>query len=172
MNYVKKLLSRYRDKGILIDTNLLLLYFIGQFNPSQIPKFKRTSKFTTDDFHILVSLFRRFNKVITTPNILTEVSNLSNQLPDDLKRGFYSAFAVQVPSFDEKHTPSTNICSQGHFIKFGLTDSGIIESAASGYLILTDDFKLANFLEKRKAAVINFNHIRFLSPTISRARAR
>jgi hypothetical protein len=161
MNYVKKLFSRYRDKGILIDTNLLLLYFIGKFDPSQIPKFKRTAKFTTDDFRTLVSVFKQFNKIVTTPNILTEVSNLSNQLPDNLKRGFYSVFAGQVRIFDERHMPSINICAQDHFIKFGLTDSGIVESA-SGYLILTDDFKLANFLENRKFDVINFNHIRFL----------
>lgn len=164
MDYVRDLLSRYRNKGILIDTNLLLLYFIGQFNPSQIPKFKRTSKFTTSDFRILLFVFKQFHKVVTTPNILTEVSNLSNQLPDNLKQAFYSEFANQISAFDERHTPSASICSQDHFIKFGLTDSGIIESAASEYLILTDDFKLANFLESRQAAVINFNHIRFLKP--------
>lgn len=166
MDYVRNLLSRYKQKGILIDTNLLLLYFIGQFNLSQITKFKRTSKFTRQDFLILLFVFKQFNKVVTTPNILTEVSNLSNQLPDNLKQAFYSKFADQILDFDERHTSSASICSKDHFVKFGLTDSGIIESAGSEYLILTDDFKLANFLENKKAAVINFNHIRFLSPRV------
>lgn len=166
MDYVRDLIARYKQKGILIDTNLLLLYFIGRFNPSQITKFKRTAKFTTDDFRILLFVFKEFHKVVTTPNILTEVSNLSSQLPDNIKQAFYSEFANQISSFDEKYTPSISICSQDHFIKFGLTDSGIIESAANEHLILTDDFKLANFLENKKAAVINFNHIRFLRPKV------
>ena len=162
MEHVNKLFSRYRDKGILIDSNLLLLYFIGKFDSSQIPKFKRTAKFTLEDFHLLLSVFRRFKRVVTTPNILTEVSNLANQLADHLKEAFYSEFSKQISVFDERYTSSVSICSQEHFIKFGLTDSGIIKSAANEYLILTDDFKLANFLEKRNADVINFNHIRTL----------
>lgn len=161
MDYVKNLLSRYRDKGILIDTNLLLLYFVGKFSPSQISKFKRTAKFTPDDFRVLLAVFNRFRRVVTTPNILTEVSNLSNQLGGNLKQAFYTEFAKQALLFDERYTSSANICSQDHFIKFGLTDSGIIETAANQYLILTDDFKLANFLENKKSDVINFNHIRF-----------
>jgi hypothetical protein len=132
MDYVKELLSRYRDKGILIDTNLLLLYFIGKFDPSQILKFKRTAKFTLQDFRVLVAVVRRFQRIVTTPNILTEVSNLSNQLAEHFKDAFYSEFSKQVSMFDEQYTSSINICSQDHFIKFGLTDSGIIESACRG----------------------------------------
>jgi rRNA-processing protein FCF1 len=165
MDYVRKLFSRYRDKGILIDSNLLLLYFIGKFDTSQISKFKRTSKFTSDDFRLLLFVFKHFNNVVTTPNILTEVSNLSNQLAGNLKLNFYTEFAKQVSTFQEQYISSVNICSQAHFIKFGLTDSGIIELAANEYLILTDDFKLANLLESKNIDVINFNHIRFMTPT-------
>ncbi|HEV7860178.1 MAG TPA: PIN domain-containing protein [Pyrinomonadaceae bacterium] len=162
MNYVKDLLSRYSNKGILIDTNLLLLYFVGKYKPSEIPKFKRTAAFEINDFRLLLSILRRFNRIVTTPNILTEVSNLSNQLPNNSKLAYNAEFASQVLRLDEKYIPSSDICSLDHFRKFGLTDSGIIESAKNQYLVLTDDFKLTNFLEKIKVDVINFNHIRLL----------
>jgi rRNA-processing protein FCF1 len=162
MNYIKELLSRYSNKGILIDTNLLLLYFVGKYKPSEIPKFKRTAAFEVNDFRLLLSILRRFNRIITTPNILTEVSNLSNQLPNNYKPAYYTEFANQVSLLDEQYTTSLNICSLDHFRKFGLTDSGIIESAKNQYLVLTDDFKLTKFLENIKIDVINFNHIRLL----------
>jgi rRNA-processing protein FCF1 len=162
MNHVKDLLSRYSNKGILIDSNLLLLYFVGKYKPSEIPKFKRTAAFEINDFRLLLSILRRFNKIITTPNILTEVSNLSNQLPNNFKLTYYSEFANQVLLLDEKYITSSNICSLEHFRKFGITDSGIIEAAKNQYLVLTDDFKLTNFLENMKVDVINFNHIRLL----------
>jgi rRNA-processing protein FCF1 len=162
MNHVKDLLSRYSNKGILIDSNLLLLYFVGKYKPSEIPKFKRTASFEINDFRLLLSILRRFNKIITTPNILTEVSNLSNQLPNNFKLTYYSEFANQVLLLDEKYITSSNICSLEHFRKFGLTDSGIIEAAKNQHLVLTDDFKLTNFLENMKVDVINFNHIRLL----------
>ncbi len=74
---LKQLIQKHKSKGILIDTNLLLLYIVGLANVRQIRDFGRTSQFTTDDFetvNIVVKLFDR--KIITTPHILTQVSDL------------------------------------------------------------------------------------------------
>ena len=83
MNYAEQLLVRYRSRGVLVDTNLLLLYFVGLYNPSLIPQFKRTRIFTVNDFDVLQNFIALFSKVVTTPDILTEVSNLSNQLAEN-----------------------------------------------------------------------------------------
>ena len=84
-NYIIELLQRYRGKGVLLDTNILLLYFVGAFNPEEIPRFKRTKMFTVEDHDTLVGILGYFEKIVTTPNILTEVSNLSGQLAEHLK---------------------------------------------------------------------------------------
>jgi hypothetical protein len=37
-------MNAYRNKGLLIDTNLLLLFFVGLHNRKGIQRFKRTAQ--------------------------------------------------------------------------------------------------------------------------------
>jgi hypothetical protein len=163
MDYFEELLYRYQNKGLLIDTNLLLVYFVGSYDPYRISKFKRTIAFTVEDFYTLSAIFRFFAKVVTTPNILTEVSNLSNQLPEDIKPSYYSEFAKQIVAIEEQYTTSIKISTLGHFKKFGLTDSGIIDLVKDRYLVLTDDLKLVSYLQNVGIDALNFNNIRTLN---------
>lgn len=162
-DYYDELIHRYRHQGALIDTNLLLVYFVGCYDPSRVPKFKRTDTFTTEDFYILERVFNFFNRVVTTPNVLTEVNSLSNQLPEPFKTEYYAKMSEQISSLEEHYIASSKICSLEHFKKFGLTDSAIIDLVRDKYLVLTDDFKLANYLQSVSIDVINFNHIRPLN---------
>ncbi|MGA9998040.1 MAG: PIN domain-containing protein [Pyrinomonadaceae bacterium] len=160
MDYYVNLLYQYRSKGALIDTNLLLVYFVGCYDPSRIPSFKRTITFTTEDFYTLQRAFNFFTKIVTTPNILTEVNSFSNQLPNEIKFDYYVKMAEQISSLEEHYQNSHKICSLDHFKKFGLTDSGIVDLVKDQYLVLTDDLKLASYLQNVGIDVINFNHIR------------
>lgn len=159
-HYIDGLISKYRSKGLLVDTNLLLVYFVGMFDPDRVPKFKNTKAFTVDEFRLLAKFFELFKKVVTTPNILTEVSNLSGQLPENLCASFYGDFAERIPHLEEHYTSSASLAISTHFIKFGLTDSGIVELVKGNYLVLTDDLSLCGLLQNRGVDAINFNHIR------------
>ncbi len=53
-----------------------------------------------------------------------------------------------------------NAVQLDNFTKYGLTDCGIVTLAKNKYLVLTDDFKLANYLQKVGIDTINFNNIR------------
>lgn len=163
MKQLDYLLARYKSKGVLIDTNLLLLYLVGMYDPQRIPKFKRTMIFAIEDFFTLLKFFEYFNEVVTTPNILTEVNSLANQLPDNIKAAFYPKFAEQIATLQEHYIESAKVSSAPHFLKLGLTDSGILNLAQGRYLVLTDDFPLAGRLEKQGIDVINFNHIRTMN---------
>ncbi len=46
------------------------------------------------------------------------------------------------------------------FPKFGLTDTGIVHSARGRFLVLTDDFRLAGYLQRQGIDVVNFNYLR------------
>lgn len=83
-----RLLRRHRTTGVVLDTNILLLYFVGLLDPQAIPKFKRTDTFVVEDYYTLLAVLQFVSKPITTPNILTEVSNLLGQLPEHLKSRF------------------------------------------------------------------------------------
>lgn len=163
MQQLDQLLARYKSKGVLIDTNLLLLYLVGIYDPQRIPKFKRTMIFAIEDFFTLLEFFEYFNEVVTTPNILTEVNSLANQLPENIKVEFYPKFAEQIANLQEHYIESTKVSSSPHFLRLGLTDSGILNLARDQYLVLTDDFPLAGRLEKQGIDVINFNHVRTMN---------
>jgi len=161
--YIEKLIFKYRNKGILPDSNILLVYFIGSYNENLISSFKRTKIFTIEDFKTLSKIINYFSKVYTTPNILTEVSNLSNQLPEKTKIKYYEEFKKHVSLLNENYFESNIICNTSHFNKYGLTDASIIELSQKKYLVLTDDLKLSNYLNTIGIDVINFNHIRMIN---------
>lgn len=159
-DYLNTVVVKYRSKGLLIDSNLLLLYFVGQHDPTQIGAFKRTRAYTRDDYVILRRLLRLFTAIVTTPNVLTEVSNLSGQMPEPVKGQYFERFRREVHVLAETYMPSAEASESPHLGRLGLTDSVIAEISKDKYLVLTDDLPLANLLQKLRIDVINFNHIR------------
>jgi hypothetical protein len=159
---ITSLLSRYRQKGILIDTNILLLYFVGYVNRDRISKFKRTAQFVPEDYDLLVRIVQFFQRIVTTPNILTEVNSLMNQLGEPERSRCLMNFSQNIAILEESYLESQSAAAAELFIKLGLTDCGIIQIAKQPCLILTDDFRLANYLQSMNIDVINFNNIRVL----------
>ncbi|HZT60837.1 MAG TPA: PIN domain-containing protein [Pyrinomonadaceae bacterium] len=162
-DYFTDLLNSYRAKGAFVDANLLLVYFVGSYDRRLITKFKRTIAYTEDDFDLLTAIIAFFSNVVTTPNVLTEVNGLSNQLPESSRSSYYSEFANRVDTLEEHFIESRLASHSSHFTKFGLTDSGIIELVKDKYLVITDDLRLAHYCENIGVDVINFNHIRTMN---------
>lgn len=160
IEYVVSLVNKHRKSGVLVDTNLLLLYFVGSFNQEEIPKFKRTKQFAIEDYATLHDFLALFKTIVTTPNILTEVNSFSNQLAEHLKPGYFEVFAEGITLLDERYTPSSDISTMSEFHRFGLTDAGILHIARNEYLVLTDDFRLSQYLQTKQVSVLNFNYIR------------
>jgi rRNA-processing protein FCF1 len=158
---VDRAVARYRSAGVLVDANLLLMYFVGVFDREAIPRFKRTSQFTPEDFDLLYRFLSNFERVVTTPHILTEVSNLAGQLPDHLRERVFEKLALGIPLLEERYTASKTIASGAPFVRFGLTDSAVLHHARGQYLVLTDDFRLSQYLQHEGVDVFNFNHLRF-----------
>lgn len=63
-------------QDLLIDTNVLMLLLIGRWDRASIPTFRRTATFTVTDFDLLEGALPRYARVVTTPAVLAEVSNL------------------------------------------------------------------------------------------------
>ena len=164
--YIEYLLNKYKNKGAIIDSGLLLLYFIGKYDINRIKTFKRTKIYSKEEFFIIARLIvEHFSKISTTPNILTEVSNLSNQLTEELKSKFYETLKTEIVILHEKFFPSETLCKNKYISKFGLTDISIKLLAGKKYLIITDDLPLVGFLQNKKIPVINWNHIKTMTFT-------
>ncbi len=162
---LSELLQKYRGKGLLLDTNLLLLYLVGAVHPARVATFKPIANqgFLRQDFDLLLRIAGSFKKMVTTPHILTEVSNHSVKLKRDEGITFCRVIGALLKNWDERYTESALLCQREEFQKIGLTDTAIGETAAGRCLVMTVDFELAGHLQKRKVDVINFNHLRFLN---------
>jgi hypothetical protein len=162
MTTEEQIFTQYRGKRVLLDANLLLLYLIGSFERKRIELFKRTSGFSAGDFDVLASLLTSFRSVVTTPHLLTEVSNLANSLPENIKPQWSEHFALQSNGLLELFEPAVNLMKRASFSRFGLADAAI-QQVAQDTLIITEDFRLSGFLRAQGLPVLNFRDLLILA---------
>lgn len=158
MSYIYQLISIYKNKGIVVDTNLLLLLLVGNYNKEKVSEFKKTQKYTSLDFDYLAQFLSFFN-LIATPNILTEVVNHTETYNKQTNGELFVNLRNLTETFSERYIPSLYAMNEV-YQKFGLSDSVICSLSNEGYLVLTDDFPLYGYLSSRGNHVINFSHIR------------
>jgi hypothetical protein len=157
------LVNQHSGRAIVVDTNILLLLFLGECLPNLVGRFKRAAQFAPEDWPLLARLLSLFPAgVVTTPCILTEVNSLGGQLYEPARSTFLEFLSRRLPSIEERYSPSAELALHRAFIKFGLADSSIAQLAEAGHLVLTDDFRLSQFLGSKGHAVLNFNHVRVL----------
>lgn len=160
---IDQILAKYRGKGVIIDSNLLLLFVVGSHDQNRISSFKRTKKFGRDDYLLVERFVSCFKTVRTTPSILTEVSNHLNQLPEELQPEYYAAFSACIKNLLEVYEESENLAKKDCFTKYGLTDTSIVADAKNNFVVLTDDFPLSGYLNSSGVDAINFNHLRMIN---------
>ena len=155
------LIDIQRAKGLIIDTNLLVLLVIGTLDINQIPGHNLTNRYTRDDYHLLVSFIERFRITIVTPNILTEASNHLEKYSYKGQQALtvlHSIAQVMTELFYDS-VPTMNAYTKS-YLKFGLSDSIIHCIAEQDYLVLTDDLNLCYYLQGHNLLAFNFNHLR------------
>lgn len=168
---------RNRKRGVIVDTNILLLYLIGSFDRNWIAKFDLLQKYAQEDYDTLVLLLRQFDRILTTPNILTEASNLCGDLTKEKLKGklpalYYPSFVQSIGQLNERYVPSNAAAADAAFSRFGVSDCGIAYLAHKSFLVLTDDSHLYRHLDEQRIDAMNFNHIRtrfWMSESTNRA---
>ena len=153
------LIGKHRNKGLLIDTNLLLLLVVGLYDRRRIANFKRTAAYTLDDFQKIGWLAKQFSQLWTTPNILTEVDNLGRQLPSREHSGFSNSLRQLSIGMREEYVISSLVTASRTYHWLGLADSATL-SLTKSLLIISDDFALYQHALKQGYDAINFNHVR------------
>lgn len=99
--------------------------------------------------------------MVTTPNILTEVSNLlegysykGQQALTILER-----FATGTKEISHESSSTMNLHPKS-YLKFGLSDAVIHRIAEENYLVLTDDLNFCAYLQGQGLLAINFTNLR------------
>lgn len=157
---IQTIIEYYKSNELVLDSNLLILFLVGSFNKDIIEKFKRTNKYVRNDFTVLVKFISFFQRIIATPNILTEVCNLCLSYNISSKNKLYPVFHTLISELNESYIPTKEVSSLPSFPFLGVSDTAIIKLCEKGHLLLTDDFELYAFMSKNDMPVVNFNHIR------------
>jgi hypothetical protein len=155
-----RLVRLHRKNGLLVDANLLLLLVVGRFDTRLIPRFDRTSDFLVEDYRLLEGIVRQFSRIISTPHVLTDVSNLTTKLAENVRFSFRKNFRQAIDVIDERNCTAKNAAANEYFQRVGLTDSAILSLADRQFLLLTTDFALAQITQRTSGDVVNFNHLR------------
>ena len=148
------LLKHQELKGALIDANLLLVYVVGKTDLKALARLPHTKQYE-DDYFLVERVVEWFAKVYTTPNVLTEVSNLGKKLGRD----FFRTLTAVVSIMEERYCTSVDASTNEQFQRLGLTDAGL-SMLAENHLVLTDDLNLYLALRANNVDAVNFNHLR------------
>lgn len=160
-SYAEDIVERFRPKGLLVDTNLLLVYAIGKYDAGILERqsFSRVAAYTGEDFDLLTRLMSIFTKMVTTAYVLTEVSNLIGQLPQQQKQGCLQTFSRTFSNFMELQFDSLELSKEDHFTYLGLTDTALAR-VANEYLVLTDDARCIGHMTNLGLHALNINYVR------------
>jgi hypothetical protein len=156
------LIEKHRGKGVLVDTNLLVLLLVGTVNTKRIRDFKRTQDFTVEDFHTLKHLVAWFGTpLVATPHILSQVSDLTD-LPGRERTVICQLFKYTIEVVYETYDTAKLLVQHPLFERFGLGDASIAAACARDVVVLTADVQLQLALGLSGLDAINFNHVRGL----------
>lgn len=160
-SYYEITIQRYARYGLIIDTNLYVLLLVGRTDIEKVGFEKRTRAYVIDDYILLENTISQFDQRYTTPNIITETSNLLGAGKRTTVQGINSTFASDITMLQEEYSSSIGCASAPGFYDFGVTDVAIsLVAARNQILVLTDDLPLYSFLANVKLPVLNFNHLR------------
>ncbi|GHU07995.1 hypothetical protein FACS1894151_03190 [Spirochaetia bacterium] len=130
---------------VLLDTNVFILFLAGQINQNRIPQYCRNSRYSRSDYYFLVDMIKKFDHIVTSPNILTEVDNILNRL-NGLDKAVYIALAGNIYTHSiEKYLHSKQVAQEWYFESLGLTDSAVLIMARSCDLLISADSVLCDY---------------------------
>ena len=147
--------------SVMVDTNLLVLLVVGLTSESMTEKHKRTKEYGRKGYKLLLETLSLFDRIVVTPHILAETSNLVRQCADPLKTQVGESLAVLVFESEEQAVPAERIARQPEYPWIGFTDAGVLEALSeSAATLLTEDDGLYAASLGRGLDAINFEHLR------------
>lgn len=148
---IRKFINKYNPDGLIVDTNVLILFLIGSYDASFIEgcgiinNGKR--KYDIKDFNLLKDILNLFKKIIITPQIIAELSNLSvtgGGIYGEKLISYLQTIIKFLKSVDEQHQRLDCLWGMELEIisRYGFTDMTMYELSRQTKLpILTDDLQ-------------------------------
>jgi hypothetical protein len=163
--YLDACIQACRRQGIVLDTNIFVLFLVGCWNPQLLVtgEIKRLKSYSANDFTLLLALLAPFPKRVVTPGIVTETCNLLDADNRNYHGAVFGALTQVLDNLFESHKSSKLLSRNPAFLQFGLADASVSDLASRGYLVITDDLKLQHFLQTSGRFSLNFTQVRTAS---------
>ncbi len=140
-----------------------MLLVVGSVDQELIAKHRRLRRFATEDYERLLGLIARVERVLVTPNTLTETSNLLAQHRDPERSRFFDRLRFIIQESEEVVVTSTVASSNRAFQRLGLTDAALLEAVTAETPLITVDLDLyLAALAKDPYAAVSFTHLQDL----------
>ena len=161
---VDRLAGMHAAHGILLDTNVLLLWLATQLHPKLIGA-DRLQTYTPSDALLLQEYTGRFGRILTTAHVLAESSNMvgkmvHGRLRDHFFANLFPLFCLDGESSFRQLPTIGRELDVRVFVRLGLTDAGLAALASEDCLLLTDDLDLYVAAVSKGIEALNFTHMR------------
>ncbi len=146
---------------VAVDTNLLLLLIVGSTRKDFICRHKRLKSYTERDFELIAQTLRNVDVIISTPNVMTEVSNLLVQgVLEPLRSELLSRFVSLSAAMDERYHPCGMVMEDPAFVALGLSDAAWLCILKADSILVTDDRDLSDQAFSRGLQVVTLAALR------------
>ena len=151
-------------KNVILDANLLFVLLVGQCDRKQVGIRKGVKEYSPEDYDNMVAMLSKYDRVIVTPNVLTECSNLIGEDKDGMSdrpevkalKDFISSGHVVT----EEYVQSKAAVLRDEYRYLGLSDCALLSLIDSDTPLVTADARLANAALKLNQNSVNFNWYR------------
>jgi hypothetical protein len=124
---------------------------------------RRLRNHSIEDFVLLEMILSSENRIVVTPNILTETPNLAGYVAEPARMRIYQMLgALMDGPLEEQYMMSKQAVARDEFLCIGLTDSAILEMATSSHVLLAVDLDLYLAARRHGIKAENFNRLRAL----------
>ena len=147
--------------NLALDSNLTLVLAVGRTGIHLMGRHKRLRQYSEVDFNLLLGFVAGADPLVTTPNALTEISNIATfGIIDPARAQIISSVRGLIDAFYEIYKPSKELAHHPAFSRLGLADCAWLATLDARTRFLTVDLELYLAASKQGHDAINFNHIK------------
>lgn len=134
---------RIRGRAILLDTNLLVVVFVGLWRQEAVGRRATGDEYDRVDFQLLARLVEDASPWILTPHLLTEVDNRLGYIQSPGQEECRKVAAEMIKRHREFRPAAIKVIREKAYPRLGVADAAIIRiSRKHRSLVLTADHAL------------------------------
>jgi len=143
-------------RDVIIDSNIFILFLAGQINENKIKNYTRNSFYTKEDYYFLLTILSHYDRIITSPNIFTEVDNILNRITGEDKYKYLVLIKTIYKDTIEKYIKTETVSQNWFFDFLGVTDSSVLMMAKECELLISGDSSLCDYAKSMNIKTFDF----------------